>query len=312
MKLLKTTILIILTISVGCSQPTDPSEIAPKVKTIEGNNIILINQLCSLKVFIEDNNFQQCQIKGIWGDDTVEWQENFPTNQYIYLTHTFTETDLNYIYLQAKNPDNITSEWSSPFIILSTNDSLYFSDNFEVNDTNPDTSKWISDFSGDISISILQYDTSKALLLCDRAIGSWLSLYCRTPIADTGDLNFQVLIPNSTSQDTNNVISFRSISYNFNWDDIGMHFGIIGDSLAYKSDLKWYMISQLPKEQWVNIRVCFSNINKKYHIYQDNVIMKNNINFDGSGNNSAYFQILCSSNRYRDTIYFDNINFQLH
>lgn len=300
----------------SCTQPSDPSYRGPKVNLIRIQSVVLVNQPCSIKVEITDEKHSTTYLR--WRSledsvfDTTSWYGSFPTNTVIYTSHIFTSAKGRFVELQAKGLNDETSNWSEQFFVLSSDDSVYFHDNFQQDSTTPDTSIWTYQTYGEMVISVDFIDTTKALLLYDPLYsGSWGSLYATAPLADSGTLSLDVLLPPSSSNDSSNIISFRSLACDFNWDKIGLHFGIVGDSLSYKSGTIWTKLSEIPKNQWVNLKISFNSIEKRYHIYQDDSLIYENISFDGSGEFITYFQILCPDNAYRDSIWIDNINFLL-
>ncbi len=298
----------------SCTQPSDPSYRGPKVNLIRIQSVVLVNQPCSIKVEITDEKYSTTYLRWRYLEDsildTTSWYGSFHTNTVIYTSHIFTSAKGRFVEIQAKGLNDETSSWSEQLFVLSSEDSTYFYDNFQQDSIIPDTNIWTYQTYGEMVISVDFIDTTRALLLYDPLYsGSWGTLYTTAPLADSGTLSMDVFLLPSSSYNTSNVISFRSLPYDFNWDKISLHFGIVGDSLSFKRGTIWTKLSEIPENQWVNLKISFNSIEKRYHIYQDDSLIYENISFDGSCELSTYFQILCPDNTYRDSIWIDNIKF---
>lgn len=303
---------------ISCSQPVDPSYTGPDVNIISYPPVVLVNQTCSITVQIEDNQYDHASLRLIWQEDsntvdTTSWIDNIPTNTQYILEQTFQTSQARIVYVQAKGEGDETSSWSEPLLILASDDSVYFWEDFQQSSSTPDTNTWTWQQNGNIVISVEDIDTTKALLLYDPDYGaSWITLYTTAPLSDTGEFSFNVWLPASTDQDTSNIISFRSNSLNLDWDKIGFHFGIVGDSIGYKIDYDWHLLQQLPSQQWNQVTLAFNSNQRRYHLYLNQQCLESDIEFDGTGQSSTYLQILCPENGYRDSIYLDDIKFKMN
>ncbi|MBN2363147.1 hypothetical protein JXL83_03355 [candidate division WOR-3 bacterium] len=302
--------LIFLCLS--CTQPADPSYKGPVIESVSGRHVFILSEPCSLKIYVSDEKHSSIEIRSITGEDTSQWMNSFPSNQDFYMELNQPDTGFNSVTLQARNPDEMTSSWSDPFIFFAAADSLYFYDDFNTQDTFLDTSVWTFGTSGNAVIKIGDCDQRRAVLFYDPLIGSsWITAYAYIPLADSGSISFSVFIPSSASADESNLLSFRTFPYNWDWPSRGMHFGIVSDSLCYKYGTTWNKLASIPRGQWNDISVVYSSMSKKYSFLINQTQLNVPIDFDGSGTDNILFQILCPDNAFRDSIWLDDLSFRL-
>lgn len=312
-KILKYLSLSIFFSLISCSQPSDPSYKGPVIENVYVKQVFLTGTPCSLKVFVSDEKNSAISLRSVSEGDTSQWSGEYASNQDIFHVLNAVDTGFNFVRIQAKNTEGLFSAWSDQIIFLSALDTVYFSEDFNTQDTLLDTTVWIVGTKGNAFVKIGDKDQKRAAVFYDPEISSsWVTAYAYIPLADSGKISFSIYLDPALSQNNDNVISFRTLPSDWNWSNRGMHFGIVSDTLCYKTGNEWKPIWGIVPGQWSDIEISYNTLEAKYFFRLNGALVSSVIDFDGTGEKNIIFQILCPDNAFRDSTWFDNIRFIMH
>ncbi len=298
---------------ISCSQPADPSYTGPVIENIYVKQVFLAGIPCSLKVYVSDEKNSAISLRSVSEDDTSQWSGAYGSNQDFFHVLNAVDTGFNFVRIQAKNTEDLFSSWSDPIVFYSAIDTVYFSEDFNTQDTFLDTSVWVVGTAGNAFAKIGDKDQKRAAVFYDPEISSsWVTAYAYVPLADSGIISFSVYLNSFVSQSEDNIISFRTLPSDWSWSKRGMHFGIVSDTLCYKTGNDWKSITGLSQGQWNDIEISYNTLDARYFFRLNGALISSVINFDGTGENNVIFQILCPDNAFRDSTWFDDVRFIMY
>ena len=210
-------------------EPTPPTNHAPKIPTVNGPGIGLVDVMYTFNATSTDSDGHKICYRFDWGDDVItDWTDLFNSGETIDLLHLWNETGTYQVKAQAKDEKGLKSDWSEPinitivkptniskinlfaFIKYSVDEKNNGNVEFDASESQGETSytcKW--DFNGD---GVVDSTEEKATFTYEKG-GEYI--VCLTVEDDEGNTNtdtktIEVPEPSTGASDTNSAASQAS------------------------------------------------------------------------------------------------------